>query len=121
MSPNEELMLRILIVVLPIVSGSAIVWTARACASGRIKRNWAIGIRVSATLKSEEAWLACHQRAQRPLTLGGLALLFAGIAGILPLTLPTSLTILGAGALTMLGFVLFAAIVGVRTARALNE
>jgi hypothetical protein len=117
----SDTLLRIFIIVFPILSGSAIVWTARACASGRIKRNWAIGIRVSATLKSEEAWLACHQRAQRPLTLGGLALLFAGIAGFLPLALPASLAIVGAGALTMLVFVLFAAIVGVRTARALSE
>jgi len=121
MSPNEELMLRILIVVLPIVSGSAIVWTARACASGRIKRNWAVGIRVPATMKSEDAWLACHLRAQYPLTLGGLAMIVAGIAGFLPLALSASLAIVGAGALTMLVFVLFAAIVGVRAARALSE
>ena len=120
-SPNEDAILRIFIIVLPIVSGSAIVWTARACASGRITRNWAIGIRVPATLKSEDAWLACHQRARRPLSLGGLALLFAGIAGILPLALPTSIAVVGAGALTMLGFVLYSAVVGVRAARALNE
>ena len=121
MSPNEELLLRIFIIVFPIVSGSAIVWTARACASGRIKRNWAIGIRVPATLKSEDAWLACHQRAQHPLTFGGLAMIVAGIAGILPLALPASIAIVGAGALTMLVFVLLAAVVGVRAARALNE
>ena len=96
-------------------------WTARACASGRLKRNWAIGIRFPATLKSDDAWLACHQRAQRPLTLGGLALLFAGLAGVLPLALPNSIAVVGAGALTMLVFVLFAAAVGVRAARSLNE
>jgi len=121
MSPNEEVLLRIFIIVFPIVSGSAIVWTARACASGRIKRNWAIGIRFSSTMKSEDAWLACHRRAQRSLTLGGLAMIAAGLAGLLPLALPASIAIVGAGALTMLGFVLYAAVAGVRAARALNE
>ena len=121
MSPNEEVLLRIFIIVFPIVSGSAIVWTARACASGRIKRNWAIGIRFPSTMKSEDAWLACHRRAQRALTLGGLAMIAAGLAGLLPLALPASIAIVGAGALTMLGFVLYAAVAGVRAARALNE
>jgi len=118
---NSDTLLRIFIIVFPIVSGSAIVWTARACASGRIKRNWAIGIRFPATLKSDDAWLACHQRAQLPLTRGGIAMIVAGLAGLLPLALPASIAIVGAGALTMLGFVLFAAVVGVRAARALNE
>jgi uncharacterized membrane protein len=117
----SDTLLRIFIIVFPILSGSAIVWTARACASGRIKRNWAIGIRFPATLKSEGAWLACHQRAQRPLTLGGIAMILAGIAGLLPRALPASIAIVGAGALTMLVFVLFAAAVGVRAARSLNE
>ncbi|MFZ4078920.1 MAG: SdpI family protein [Microbacteriaceae bacterium] len=121
MSPNDEVLLRVFIIVFPIVSGSAIVWTAHACASGRIKRNWAIGIRLPSTVKSEDAWLACHRRAQRALTGGGLAMIATGLAGILPLALPAAITIVGAGALTMLSFVLYAAVVGVRAARALNE
>jgi hypothetical protein len=48
-------------------------------------------------------------------------MIVAGIAGFLPLALPASIAIVGAGALTMLVFVLFAAVVGVRAARALNE
>ena len=118
---TSDTLIRILISVFPLVSGAAIVATARACASGRIKRNWAIGIRVPSTMKGEDAWLACHQRAQRPLALGGLAMIIVGVAGFLPLALPTSLTILGAGALTMLGCVGYGAVVGVRAARALRE
>lgn len=109
-------LIRALIIVLPILSGSVISWTAQAVAAGRIKRNWAIGIRFPQTMKSEDAWLACHVRARRALTGGGFAMIIVGAAGFLPLPLPVSLTILAAGALTMLACVIVAAVVGVRAA-----
>ncbi len=112
----SDTLVRTLIIVLPILSGNAISWTAQAVATGRIKRNWFIGIRFPSTMKSEDAWLACHVRARRALTTGGFAMIIVGVAGFIPLPLPASLTILAAGALTMIACIIVAAVVGVRAA-----
>ncbi len=116
----SDILIRVLLIVLPVASGSAIVWSARATASGRIKRNWAVGIRVTASMTSEEAWLACHIRAQRPMIAGGIAMMMAGLAGFLPLPLSVATTALGIGALAMLVCVSYAGVVGVRAAKAIG-
>ncbi|SEE91508.1 SdpI family protein [Jiangella alba] len=71
---------RLLLAAIVAASGAAIVWMARATASGRLRRNYWAGIRTQATLASDDAWLAAH-RAARPATeAGGWAAVVAALA-----------------------------------------
>lgn len=115
----DDLVARILIAALMAAAGAAIIWTARAGASGRLRRNNWAGIRTRATLASDDAWLAAHQAARRPTEAGGWIAVVAGLA-IMVLPAQTEIAIVvGAlgGSVLMLGFVLLGARRGTVAAR----
>jgi hypothetical protein len=56
-------------------------WVADWMARGRLHRNGLIGIRIPATLRSEEAWLAGHRAAVVPMRVS--AGLFAAAAVVM--------------------------------------
>lgn len=103
-----------------IAAGGVIVWTARAGASGRLKRNYWAGIRTRTTLASDDAWFAAHRAARPPVEAGGWA---AAAAGVVVLFLPADpealipLTVI-AGAVVMLALIMVGAWRGVRAAKA---
>ncbi|WP_433611565.1 SdpI family protein [Prescottella agglutinans] len=99
------------------IAGTALVWTARAAASGRLGRNPYVGVRTPTTMASDTTWIAAH-RASRPFTeIGGWLAIVAGLGALIPMS-ETMLTALGiAGAACLVGFALVGAWIGVRAAR----
>jgi hypothetical protein len=53
-------------------SGLVVVVLGRMAAKGRLPRNLFAGIRIPATMRSDEAWRAGHQAAVSTLTVAGL-------------------------------------------------
>ncbi|GMA32874.1 SdpI family protein [Litorihabitans aurantiacus] len=98
-------------------AGLLLIWTADAAAAGRLKRNQVAGIRVAATLASEEAWRAAHVRARRPTIYGGAACIVGGLVALVPVPMPAVLIGLLVSTAAILGFVLYGARVGVVAAR----
>lgn len=119
---------------LMVVAGLAVIVVAVRTADGRLARGRAAGIRTAETMASDEAWLAAHQAAERGTKLGGVLFIIAGLA---PFVLGLPLVAAGSGGpesfmtwwavLLMLGTcaavaaVLFAAVAGHRSARAVNS
>lgn len=66
-----------------VAAASALLWlTLQMGSSGRLKRNYWIGIRTPATLKSDAAWVEGHHAAMvaiTPYSVGGVV---AGIAAL---------------------------------------
>lgn len=82
-----------LVGLLLIVGGAAMLWTAWNGSQRRLRRNWFVGIRSRATLRSDEAWAAAHEEAAGPLGVGagftalaGLAVLVSGLDDPIGLT-----------------------------------
>ena len=114
---DEDLLLRIVLFVVMAGSGLLLVWMARATASGRLGRNMIAGIRIPSTMASDEAWLAAHRRAERPMVLAGVAGTVGGpVAALLPLPTPVLVGVLFCWCAVMLVAVLYAARVGSRAA-----
>jgi hypothetical protein len=63
--------------VLLVVVDAVIIVTTRRAASGRLPRNQWMGIRSPSTMRSDQAWVAGHQAAQR---LMPVYLLITGVA-----------------------------------------
>lgn len=98
-----------------------LIWAARAAASGRLKRNMLVGIRTTATMASDSAWLAAHGRSKTPTTLAGVAALASSLFMMLPVAMWVFVTAVLVGCAAMLGFVSYGAWVGTRAAAALND
>nr|WP_281360248.1 SdpI family protein [Isoptericola halotolerans] len=102
-------------------SGALLLWTARAAASGRLRRNQYAGIRVPSTMASEEAWLAAHVRARRPTMCAGYSSLGSAMLAVLPVSVPVLVVGVLLGCFAMLGFVLYGARVGSRAAAEVSK
>ncbi|BDZ65411.1 SdpI family protein [Agromyces mangrovi Wang et al. 2018] len=112
----NDLTLRVVLCVVLLGTGAFYVWMAGAAATGRLQRNRSAGIRTRDTLASDEAWLAAHVRARRAHTLAGIAAIAIGLIVLLPMPAPmTAITAL-AGAVIVLGIVLYADRAGRRAA-----
>ena len=75
-----------LVGLLLVVAGAALLWTAWTGSQRRLRRNWFVGIRTRATMRSDQAWAAAHEEAAGPLGVGagftalaGLAVLVSGL------------------------------------------
>lgn len=113
---DDDLAVRILLFVVMTGSGVLLVWTARATASGRLRRNQFAGIRVPSTMASDEAWLAAHVRAKRPTMIAGFTSMASAVFALLPVTPAVLVTGVLLGCLALLGLVLYGARVGSRAA-----
>lgn len=67
-----------------ILAAIVVAITAEGCASGKIRMNGAIGIRIGSVMASQEAWLAGHKAARVQLLLAAGALFIGGLLGVLP-------------------------------------
>jgi hypothetical protein len=88
-----------LVGLLLVACGGALLWTAWSGSQRRLRRNWFIGIRTRATLRSDEAWAAAHEAAAGPLgvgggftALGGLAVLVSGVDDVIGVVAVTAAT-----------------------------
>jgi len=115
---TEDLVARIILGVVMVVSGVLLVWSARAAADGRIRRNQIVGIRTVSTLESDEAWIAAHRRARGVTQWAGIAAIVSGLGAALPVPMGVVVAGVIVGCLAMLVLVLYGAVVGGRAARA---
>ena len=102
-------------------SGVLVCWIAQAAASGRLKRNHLAGIRIPSTMVSDEAWLAAHIRARRPTFWAGIVSAASGVLALLPLPMPVVVVGVLAGAVALMGLVLYGARVGANAANAVAQ
>lgn len=116
---TEEILVRALLVVVMAGSGVALIWMARATASGRLGRNQLAGIRLPATMASDEAWLVAHQAARRPTERAGWCALASAVPGVLPVSIPVVTISVMVGCVAMLVFVLRGAALGTRAVKGL--
>ncbi|WP_191089361.1 SdpI family protein [Microbacterium radiodurans] len=112
----EDLVVRIVLLVVMVGSGILLIWMANATASGRLGRNGLAGIRIPSTMASDEAWLLAHRRAKRPTLLAGYASIVVGLAAMLPVSPAVLGAIVIGGSILMLVLVLYGARVGARAA-----
>lgn len=101
-----------------VFAGVALVWTARATASGRLGRNPIAGVRTAVTMADDEAWLTAHQAARTPTEVAGWCAVVFGVAAALVPGMPLAASIAGIGAVVMLVLVLVGARRGVRAVKA---
>jgi uncharacterized membrane protein len=88
------------------LAGVGLLVVGRLGALGRLPRNHFAGIRLPATMASDEAWRTAHRAAAAPLLAGGVAALVLGIA-----TVASDLAGASGAAVTLL-FVALAAVLG---------
>ncbi len=93
-------------------------WMARAAAAGRLERNALVGIRTPSTMASDAAWLAAHQRAERPTKAAAITSVAVAAACLVPMPEAALVTVVLGGSAVILGLVIRAAVVGGRAARA---
>ncbi|MEV7691886.1 SdpI family protein [Microbacterium sp. NPDC089189] len=117
---ENDLAVRIVLLVVMAGSGLLLIWMARATASGRLKRNAIAGIRIPSTMASEEAWLAAHIRAKRATMIAGISSVATGFLALLPVPAPVLAAVVLVGCGMMLGFVLYGARVGGRAAKTVS-
>lgn len=113
----EELFARGVLAVVMIGSGIPMLWMARAAASGRLGRNAIAGIRTRATLASDAAWLAAHQRAEGLMRAAAWCTIAAGLAPLVPMPMPVVIAAVMLGAAGLLVLAMLGAVVGGRAAR----
>lgn len=118
---TEEQIGRLVIALVMLGTGLLLAWMARAAAAGRLKRNALAGIRTPSTMVSDEAWLAAHQRAERPTLWAAACSATVGLICVLPVSEAVALTAVLAGSAVILGFVVYGAVVGGRAARATKD
>lgn len=70
--------------VIVVIMSVGVVLGVRACASGRIKLNYALGLRVGFVLHDEEAWEAGHRAAVPAVTAAAPVGVVLGIVGAIP-------------------------------------
>ena len=115
---DEQIFVRVLLVVVMGGTGALIVWMARAAASGRLRRNPFAGIRLPATMASDDAWLSAHRAAKRPTEAAGWIAIASAVPCLLPVPLPVVAGAILVGAAGMVAFTLYGASVGNRAAAA---
>lgn len=113
---DEMLAVRLLLFAVMLAAGALIIWTARATASGRLRRNQMAGIRTPSTMANDDAWLAAHVRAKRPTMLAGYTSMASGVFALLPVSPAVMSAGVLAGSVAMVGLVLHGARVGGRAA-----
>ncbi|MFO6451442.1 MULTISPECIES: SdpI family protein [unclassified Aeromicrobium] len=118
---SELLIARLVLFVVMAGAGVLLIWMARAAASGRLRRNALAGIRTPSTMASDEAWLAAHQRAERPTQAAGAASLLVAVVMLTPVSETAMFVAVMLGAAAMLVLVIHGAVVGGRAARALDD
>lgn len=108
---------KLILALIMVGSGGLLIYVARATASGRIGRNAYFGIRTTATMNSDDAWLAAHRAGRTPTEAAGWC--SAAIGGLLILVWsPAQLAIVcGIGAVGMLVLTIWGAVRGVRAAK----
>lgn len=112
----EDMIARLVLLVVMAVAGVLLIWSARAAASGRLKRNQIAGIRTSQTLSSDAAWQTAHVRAERPTVIAGVVSVATGLVAPLPVQVEVVGVAVLIGATVMLALVLYGARVGHRAA-----
>ncbi|MBN9212793.1 MAG: hypothetical protein BGO45_09780 [Microbacterium sp. 71-36] len=65
-----------------LLAGLLVQWAAYRAARGTLPLNFRIGIRTSATLRSEDAWRTGHAAAAIPISVGGVGLIVAAAAAL---------------------------------------
>lgn len=118
---DAELGVRIVLFVAMVGSGILLAWSAQAAASGKLRRNPIVGIRIASTMASDEAWLAAHVRAKRPTTIAAAAATAAGVCALFPLPTAALAAVALTGAVVMLVCVFSAARVGRQAADAVSQ
>jgi SdpI/YfhL protein family len=102
-----------------VLGAVAVLVVANMGARGTLPRQYWAGIRLPATLRSDEAWRAAHVAAAPMMRAGGIIALIAGagtiVAALAAPPLAFWLVIIAAAAL--LGFILAASVPAVRAAR----
>ena len=114
----QEILARGVLAIVMVGAGVLQLWMATATASGRLGRNQIAGIRIPATLASDEAWLAGHRRAKRSAQYAGWCAIVTGLLAFTPLETWLVVVSVLVGSVAMLVFVLYGASVGGRAARA---
>lgn len=112
----EDMIARLVLLVVMAGAGVLLIWSARAAASGRLKRNQIAGIRTSRTLSSDAAWQTAHVRAERPTVIAGFVSVATGLVAPLPVQVEVVGVAVLIGATVMLALVLYGACVGHRAA-----
>ncbi|MCP2031125.1 putative membrane protein [Okibacterium sp. HSC-33S16] len=118
---DEELVGRVVMALILIAGGTVVLAVARATASARIGRNPIAGIRIPATMASDEAWLVAHRAAERHTTLGAWCAFASVIPAILPVPFGVAVVSILVGSIAMMVLVLIGAAVGARAARGLSS
>ena len=108
----EDMIVRLVLLTVMVGAGILLIWSARAAASGRLKRNQFAGIRTSRTLSSDAAWQAAHVRAQRPTVIAGFVSVATGLTALLPVQVEAVGITVITGCAVMLALVLYGARVG---------
>jgi hypothetical protein len=108
-----------------IVVDAVIILTTRRAASGRLARNQWVGIRSPSTMRSDAAWVAGHQAAQR-LTPLYLLITVAACAGLgwAAVTGPTPAAVINTalgGFVALIAAVIFAAVLAGKAAKAVDN
>lgn len=117
----EEIIARLVLLVVMGGSGVLILRMASAAASGRLRRNQIAGIRTPSTLVSDKAWLTAHRRAEPPTRWAGWCAIAGGLVAVVPVPLPVLCGVAVASCLGMVAFALHGASVGGKAARALAD
>lgn len=92
--------------------------------SGSLRRNAVVGLRTSATLVSDEAWLTGHAAAVPQMARAarsGWLLLAASVLCAALFRPPVGFAVAGAGYLLVIGWLLAAAVTGHRAAKAVAD
>lgn len=119
MSARNSEFLHVDLAVLLGVLGLLLIWAGWAAARGRLKRNYVIGMRTSAIMKSDETWRVAHERCAWSFWASGCVLVAAAalLMGLRPAS-RWSVAVLGvAGASTFVMTVVGA----VQAARTVNH
>ncbi|KTS90554.1 hypothetical protein NS183_08625 [Microbacterium testaceum] len=65
-----------------LVAGLLVLWTAYRASRRTLPMNFWIGVRTSATVRSEEAWTVGHAAAATAFSVGGIGLIVAAAAAV---------------------------------------
>ena len=107
-----------------LLSGLFIMWMGGRMAEQRFQRNKWAGIRTPATMKSDAAWFAAHERAAPMMSTAGTLGAAAGLTGIIAALLGAGegvvVGLILGGALLMTVLLVAATVRGARAARELD-
>ncbi len=102
-----------------LIAAGFLVWiVAVRGADGRLEKNWLAGIRTRATMRSDKAWLAAHQKALGPTKLAAIASAATGLLliALRPEGIGFAFLMIG-GAILLPALVIYGAVLGNRAAK----